>query len=181
MEKFPEFLNVGSGNRFFIDSLNIDINPLVKSDVLADITKISFDDVYVSERHGEFKFKENMFDKIGAYDVLEHIPNLVSAMKNCYKLLKYDGTMQIIVPYDLSYGAWQDPTHVRAFNERSWTYWTMPWCQVQFGWKEGFTLKEDSIEFNLDEDVTIPSGFTEFNTPRAIKSLRVKLYKFKKV
>jgi len=43
-------------------------------------------------------------------------------MTNCLKLLRVGGVFKILVPYDLSYGAWQDPTHIRAFNERSWLY-----------------------------------------------------------
>jgi hypothetical protein len=45
--------------------------------------------------------------------------------------------MRIHVPYDLSFGAWQDPTHLRAFNERSWwyycqRYWYLGWSDAHF-------------------------------------------------
>jgi hypothetical protein len=45
--------------------------------------------------------------------------------------------MLVGVPYDMSYGAWQDPTHVRAFNERSWLYytdwhWYLGWTEARF-------------------------------------------------
>ncbi|MBV5336502.1 MAG: hypothetical protein J0653_00360, partial [Deltaproteobacteria bacterium] len=58
-------------------------------------------------------------------------------MKNSLDLLSCGGEMWITVPYDLSYGAWQDPTHVRAFNERSWLYysdwfWYLGWDDARF-------------------------------------------------
>ena len=45
-------------------------------------------------------------------------------MTNCLRLLAVGGQMTIIVPYERSQAAWQDPTHLRAFNERSWIYYT---------------------------------------------------------
>jgi len=58
-------------------------------------------------------------------------------MKSCLDLLKVGGIFEINVPYDLSLGAWQDQTHVRAFNENSWLYytdwfWDMGWTEARF-------------------------------------------------
>jgi hypothetical protein len=55
--------------------------------------------------------------------------------------------MHIHVPYDLSYGAWQDPTHVRAFNEKSWLYYT-DW-HWYLNWKDRFYMA--SLEFEVSE------------------------------
>ena len=78
-----------------------------------------------------------MFDEIIANDFLEHIRDLTTAMTSCLKLLKIGGEFKTKVPYDLSYGAWQDPTHVRTFNERSWLYytdwfWYLGWTEARF-------------------------------------------------
>jgi hypothetical protein len=82
------------------------------------------------------------------------------------------------VPYDLSYGAWQDPTHVRAFNERSFLYYT------DWFWYLGWT------DFRFDADVRF--GYSELGTalrargvaveeiartPRAVDELFVRLRK----
>lgn len=77
------------------------------------------------------------FDEITANDVLEHVPALTGLMTRCLALLGNGGRMCVSVPYDLSYGAWQDPTHVRAFNERSWLYytdwhWYLGWTEARF-------------------------------------------------
>jgi SAM-dependent methyltransferase len=119
-----------------------------------------------------------MFEEIVANDVLEHIPDLISAMRNCRDLLIPNGKFIISVPYELSLGAWQDPTHVRAFNENSWLYYT-DWCWY-LGWDKGFKLTE--LQFKLTELGTEMSEakFTDqeiLRTPRAVDSMRVTLCK----
>jgi SAM-dependent methyltransferase len=119
-----------------------------------------------------------MFEKIVANDVLEHIPDLISAMRNCRDLLKVGGEFVISVPYELSLGAWQDPTHVRAFNENSWLYYT-EWCWY-LGWESGFRLAE--LQFKLSElgsemSKTAVSDEEILRTPRAVDSMKVTLCK----
>jgi len=119
-----------------------------------------------------------MFEKIVANDVLEHIPDLISAMRNCRDLLKVGGEFVISVPYELSLGAWQDPTHVRAFNENSWLYYT-EWCWY-LGWESGFKLSE--LQFKLSElgSEMSEKGVSDgeiLRTPRAVESMKVTLCK----
>jgi 2-polyprenyl-3-methyl-5-hydroxy-6-metoxy-1,4-benzoquinol methylase len=114
------------------------------------------------------------FQTILANDVLEHLPDLVGAMTNCKDMLVMGGDMHIHVPYDLSYGAWQDPTHVRAFNEKSWLYYT-DWAWY-LGWKDTkFTLVH--LEYKLsDFGKSLPMEELT-RTPRAIDSMYVVLQK----
>lgn len=165
----PKIINLGSGKTYIKDALNIDINPDFKPDIVWDIsTYIPF---------YEKELTKESFEKIIAHDVLEHIPDLVSAMTNCLNLLKEGGIMDIIVPYDLSLGAWSDPTHVRAFNERSWIYF-LEWSWY-LGWKDyGFELVKCELccaeGINPDTPVEILS-----RTPRAVESMHVILRKVK--
>jgi len=121
----PTVLNIGSGKDFRPDALNIDISDQCNPDAIGDLSDPNlFANNLSSERFGNFTLQAGHFDQIIANDVLEHVPDLVTAMGNCLMLLKQGGQFHINVPYDMSYGAWQDPTHVRAFNERSWLYYT---------------------------------------------------------
>jgi SAM-dependent methyltransferase len=175
--EIPKILNIGCGTHRLVDNaLNTDINPKINPDAILDITKVPFGEKIHTKTFGEIEIKEEMFDEIHASHVLEHIPDLVSAMWNCYKLLKWGGKMEIAVPYDLSYGAWQDPTHVRAFNEHSWKYWCLTWCKEQFGWEEGFSMKKNSIDFTLNRPMPIELAL---RTPRVIEEMSVTLYKIK--
>ena len=156
-------LNLGSGKDRRDDCVNADIRADVGADWVVDICK----PLNTNRR----------FDKIIANDVLEHIPNLVDAMTNCKELLKVGGEMRIHVPYDLSLGAWQDPTHVRAFNENSWRYYT-DW-HWYLGWPDRFELT--TLEMRLSkvgEALELPQDEI-IRTPRAVDSMYVVLTKVK--
>jgi SAM-dependent methyltransferase len=178
----PAILNLGSGKDFRADSFNIDIDETWSPDAVCDlsrITELAKGITLETRRFGETVLRPGMFDKIIANDVLEHVPDLMAMMTNCLSLLRTGGTFEISVPYDLSYGAWQDPTHVRAFNERSWLYYT-DWFWYM-GWSD-FRFELESFDFvpspvgealrakNVDRDDIL-------RTPRAIDSMSVRLRK----
>ena len=170
----PLTLNLGSGKDWREDCLNADIQARTKPDWIVDISKVNFGEI-IGTRFGEIQIKPGMFSQIIANDVLEHIPDLVSAMTNCKNLLRSGGEFHIHVPYDLSLGAWQDPTHVRAFNENSWLYYT-DW-HWYLGWEDRFTLKQ--LEMKLSDygrTLDIPDEEL-IRTPRAVDSMKVVLCK----
>ena len=177
MSKSSLVLNLGSGKDWREDCINADIQRRVKSDWCLDIQDVHWGSLLVT-RFGDFRVKAEMFDVILANDVLEHLPDLTKAMTNCKELLKVGGEMRIHVPYDLSYGAWQDPTHVRAFNEKSWLYYT-DW-HWYLGWEDRFFVKH--LEFTLSEvgeSLKLPQDEI-LRTPRAVDSMYVILQKGKK-
>jgi SAM-dependent methyltransferase len=160
--KYGSTLNLGSGKDYRPDCVNADIRSDVGADWLFDVCKPLME--------------QRSFETIIANDVLEHLPDLVTAMTNCRDMLVLGGHMHIHVPYDLSYGAWQDPTHVRAFNERSWLYYT-DWAWY-LGWKDTrFTLLH--LEYKLSEfgkGSKLPMEELT-RTPRAVDSMYVVLQK----
>jgi hypothetical protein len=169
-------INLGSGKDYKIGFLNLDIKPNTNPDIVLDLSKkINLPFVVNSKFHGNITFQENQFIEIIAIDVLEHVQNLELLMTNCLKLLSVGGKLIISVPYELSYGAWQDPTHVRAFNQNSWIYytdwfWYLGWFDYKFELLElnflPSALGKNLIEKNIDKDVIL-------STPRAIESMSV--------
>lgn len=138
MSELPRKLNLGSGKKFKPDCLNVDSNAYWQPDLVWDLENPFPPEKPVeTDRFGNVKIPQNYFDEIIAEHLLEHIRNLTGLMTCCLNLLQDGGIMRINVPYDLSYGAWQDPTHVRALNERSWWYytkwfWHLGWTQYRF-------------------------------------------------
>lgn len=136
----PTKINLGSGKDFKPDFLNIDISDYWSPDIVCDVSAdfpSGGRQTFQTRRFGEIEVAHGAFDEIVCNDVLEHVPDLVRTVTNCLNLLKVGGLFNVIVPYDLSYGAWQDPTHVRAFNERSWLYytdwfWYLGWFEHRF-------------------------------------------------
>jgi SAM-dependent methyltransferase len=100
-------------------------------------------------------------------------------MTSCLELLREGGRLHVRVPYDLSHGAWQDPTHVRGFNERSWLYYT-DWFWY-LGWTEArFDLEEMEFLPSPWGKELIAKGMLETDLcrqPRAIDEIRVVLRK----
>lgn len=164
-------LNLGSGKDWRADCINADIQPEKNPDWVLDIQNVPWGQT-VKTRNDEFVVEKGCFSGIIANDVLEHIPDLVKAMTNCKDLLRDGGEFKIHVPYDLSFGAWQDPTHVRAFNEKSWLYYT-DW-HWYLNWEDRFTL--ESLVFHKNPQVEVPDELLPF-TPRAIDSMSVILKK----
>ncbi|MBF0610528.1 MAG: hypothetical protein G8345_08410 [Magnetococcales bacterium] len=122
---YPLRMNLGSGRYKRVDAINVDINSYWSPDVVADISKpLTLPSLIRCARFGEFILRPGSMREIHAHHLLEHITDLVTTMRNCLDLLEEGGTLVISVPYDLSCGAWQDPTHKRAFNENSWLYYT---------------------------------------------------------
>ncbi len=176
---FPRRLNLGSGKDWREDCLNIDINDYWRPDAVLDISQpLPKTLELVTERFGAVPIGSGWFDEILANDVLEHIPNLTAAMAVALRLLRPGGIFNIHVPYDLSFGAWQDPTHVRAFNERSWLYytewfWYLGWTEARFS-----VHKLDFILSPVGESLKGKLGDEELiRTPRAVDSMRVLLKK----
>lgn len=159
-------LNIGSGRNYIKEAINIDIDPGVKCDFIFDIADPN--SLFIKQFSGQF-------DLIIAHDVLEHIIDLKSAMTNCLNLLKVGGKMDIIVPYDLSHGAWQDPTHVRAFNEKSWVYYS-DWAWY-LGWKE-YKFEILQLKYLIFSGAKPDRALEEFiKIPRSVDAMQVEMRK----
>ena len=176
----PRKLNLGSGKDWRADCLNVDINPYWQPDAILDFSQpLPAGCPLETSRFGSVMLQNGYFDEVIANDCLEHVASLTTAMTSCLNLLRVDGLFRISVPYDLSWGAWQDPTHVRAFNERSWLYFT-DWFWY-LGWEEArfeiadlkVTLSPVGDELNRqqvkNEDLV--------RQPRAVDSMQVVLRK----
>lgn len=179
-QAIPRKLNIGSGKDFRPDYLNIDINAYWKPDAILDLGKpIPPKLDLLTWRFKNLRLTHGMFDEIIANDVLEHVPDLITCMTNCLNLLRVGGEFKIYVPYDLSYGAWQDPTHIRGFNERSWLYYTDWFWYI--GWKT-HRFVTTSLSFSpsqLGHDLAAGGPLTDviIRTPRAIDGMSVTLTK----
>lgn len=178
--EIPLVINIGSGKNFLPDAINIDILPQWNPDIILDISSpISGSEKFQTARFGEVRLAGGKFKRIIVHDVLEHVSDLKTTMANLLFLLCEGGELDISVPYDLSLGAWQDPTHVRAFNENSWLYyttwfWYMGWKDYRFEMK-GLELIPSEYGKKLLSDGQQLADLAR--QPRAIDSMSVKMIK----
>lgn len=178
----PARINLGCGQDYRPDCLNIDVDPDVNPDLLVDLSALENLPVSVSSPiYGTVTLAENQIDEIIAVHVLEQVQQLPQLMGNCLKLLTAGGRLTIQVSYDLSLAAWQDPRQVRAFNENSWLYytewfWKLGWFDERFDCTEtSLNLTEygkSLVSRNVPQDEVL-------RTARAIDSMRVVLTKRK--
>jgi len=69
-------------------------------------------------------FPDRSFDAVYANHILEHVPDLIQTMEEIHRILKLGGRLFVRVPFYRAPGAFQDPTHVRFFTERTFEYFT---------------------------------------------------------
>jgi SAM-dependent methyltransferase len=176
----PSAAVVGSGKSYDHTMVNIDFDVRWQPDIVADITDSGlFEREFNSAKYGLVRLVRGWFDTIVVSHVLEHLPDLVGAMTNLLDLLAEGGELRVTVPYDLSYGAWQDPTHAHAFNERSWLYY----CEWYWylGWSESrFDLISQKFVRSPHGNALAEKGVPEeemLRTPRAIDEMQVVLRK----
>ncbi len=101
-------LNIGCGEHVKEGYLNVDIEHHEGVDMMAAAENLPFDN--------------NSFEKIIATNILEHVEDLVSVMKELHRVLKPEGIIRIISPHYTSSGSWKDPTHKRALSVETFTY-----------------------------------------------------------
>jgi len=134
----PESINIGSGKDYIPGWLNVDVLESAQPDARLDLSHpLELPARLHSTTLGPVELLPESVRFIYANNVLEHVHDLPRMMTNCLRLLQPNGQMLVEVPYEHSPGAWQDPTHVRAFNENSWRYytdwfWYLGWFETRF-------------------------------------------------
>ncbi len=109
--------------------IGLDPNIACKPDVCGDIQNLPF--------------KDELFDEIYSSHVLEHIPNIVKTLNECWRVLKPNGKFTVRVPLFPTIGSISDPTHVRYFIPATFDYFTHQGKLT--GLKNTFKMKEIQI------------------------------------
>ena len=170
------------GKQYLQGYLNVGIDPNTNPDAHLDLSlPLQLPVSVASLSWGPVTLAENQLDEIVAVDTLTTVQQLAVLMDNSLKLLREGGTFRIVVPHELSLGAWQDLTHIRAFNENSWLQYTQWFWQL--GWLD-YRFESTETSMNLtDFGKTLVAGNRPqdeiLRTPRAIESMRVVLTKRK--
>lgn len=79
-------------------------------------------DIVVELGMESIPLEDHSVDCVFASHVLEHIHDIISAMREIHRVLKPGGYLVAAVPHAGHDGAWDDPTHVRAFTGTSFGY-----------------------------------------------------------
>ncbi|MGE5307869.1 MAG: methyltransferase domain-containing protein [Deltaproteobacteria bacterium] len=106
----PKVIDIGCGNNKQADcAYGVDKQAGGKVDIVADISR-------------GLPFKDGRVDYVFCVHCLEHVADLISAMREIHRVLAPLGVAHIMVPQHPCVNSIADPTHVRFFNRQSFKY-----------------------------------------------------------
>lgn len=131
-------LNLGCGRDKKQGFVNVDNAPVWRPDVLHDLTS-------------HWPWPNDSIDEIIAWQLLEHIPNLIFFMNEAHRVLKIGAPINITVPWWA--GRWQsgDATHCRVFNHETFKPW-YDWLDTYAHINQGSIFKSDGPSYDYDPD-----------------------------
>lgn len=105
-----EILNLGCGDTKYNEAVNVDICEELNPDVVHDLNIFPW------------PCDDESFQKIIAKDIYEHVDDPIKFMKECWRILKRDGYINIRTSYFKSENSFTDPTHKRFLTLGSFDY-----------------------------------------------------------
>ena len=64
---------------------------------------------------------DSSVEKVRAKDILEHLPDIIAIMNECWRVLEPEGVLEIVVPRFPHVDSVKDPTHIRFFTVETFT------------------------------------------------------------
>lgn len=106
-------LHLGCGKSVLPGHKGVDLSPQAGVSVVCDLAR------------KPWPFRDSSVERCVLLNLLEHLPDTIQVMEELWRVTKPGGVVQIQVPYYNSAGAFQDPTHVKFFTERTFDYFTV--------------------------------------------------------
>lgn len=131
----PRRVHIGSGLDYLPGWLNIDASEAAQPDLLGDMAlPVAWPIVGESEQVGPVLIEAGSVEAMYAGAALEQTTDMAAFMGNCLTMLKTHGKFIVQVAHEQAMSTWQDATHRRAFNEKTWLHFTERFWQL--GWFE---------------------------------------------
>jgi SAM-dependent methyltransferase len=100
-------LNIGCGRKPLAGAVNLDASDEVGADVVHDLNCTPW------------PFSANTFDDVHAYDVLEHLHDVIRSLEEIHRVCRGGAIVHVTVPHFSSANAFTDITHRHWFGYRS--------------------------------------------------------------
>src|SRR5262249_28678989 len=107
-----DVLNLGCGRQHLPGAINLDITSDTNPDIVHDLNCLPW------------PFPENHFREVMAYDVIEHLDNIIATLEEIHRVCRHGAVVRITVPHFSCANAFTDPTHRRYFGYSSLDYVT---------------------------------------------------------
>ena len=105
-------LNLGCGLKHIAGAVNLDITPATNPDVVHDLNC------------RPWPFEDGEFEELSAYDVIEHLDDVVGALEEIHRISAPGAIVRLTVPHFSCANAFTDITHRHCFGYFSFHYVT---------------------------------------------------------
>jgi SAM-dependent methyltransferase len=105
-------LNIGCGNKHIAGAVNVDAVASTRPDVVHDLNQ------------RPWPLPDDRFTEVHAYDVIEHLDDVIKTMEEIHRVCRNGATVYITVPHFSSANTFCDPTHRHQFGSRTFHYVT---------------------------------------------------------
>jgi SAM-dependent methyltransferase len=102
-------INLGGGRTKMDGFVNIDVLDFPEVDIVHDLNK-------------GIPLEDNSVSEVYSSHTLEHLDDIVSIVKEMYRVCEDGAKITIKVPYFKSIGAFKDPTHKQFFTDKTFDY-----------------------------------------------------------
>jgi SAM-dependent methyltransferase len=105
-------LHLGCGRKYDPRAVNLDLVASTNPDVVHDLDCLPW------------PFPDDRFGEVWAYDVLEHLDDLVAVMEELHRVSRPGAVLKVTVPHFSCANAFTDLTHRHFFGRFSFDYFT---------------------------------------------------------
>jgi len=122
-------LDIGCGRSKLKGTLGVDVAAVPGVDIVADLSRV-------------LPFADNSVDAIYTSHTLEHMPNLITAMEEIWRVCKDGALVNIWVPHaSCPFVTWIDPTHQRGMTIETFSYFNPDANHLSYYSKARFTIE----------------------------------------
>jgi hypothetical protein len=107
-----DVLNLGCGRKHIPGAINLDITASTDPDITHDLNM------------RPWPFPENHFREVHAYDVMEHLEDIIGTMEELHRICRPQAMIRVTVPHFSCCNSFTDPTHRHLFTSASFNYFT---------------------------------------------------------
>lgn len=122
-------LDIGCGRSKFKGTLGVDVAPVPGVDVVGDLSR-------------GLPFADNSVDAIYTSHTLEHMPDLIAAMEEIWRVCKDGALVNVWVPHaSCTFVTWIDPTHQRGMTIETFSYFNPAANHLSYYSNARFTIE----------------------------------------
>jgi SAM-dependent methyltransferase len=107
-----DVLNLGCGRKHLPEAVNLDVTDTTTPDIVHDLNV------------RPWPFPDNHFREVHAFDVIEHLEDIVGTMEELHRICRAGAIVRITVPHFSCCNSFTDPTHRHLFSSGSFNYFS---------------------------------------------------------